>query len=190
MPNPRNLAQASEEIAAHLDKYPGDRGKGRGAGRDVADEPRVPKGNPDGGQWTAGSASSNPDGHPDRQSEHGTDRHPTWPRPYNMCDHGYQGKSCEGWVPGFLDDKPWDYMPTPEDLDRLSEGQKQFYARYYEAVANAAATLSLLQGAGNLYKGAIRWLLRKAGKEAAKEAPTFDDIAKAYRGATKNTARP
>ena len=103
------------------------------------------------------------------------------PPPYNMCDHGYLGESCEGWVPHFLEDKPRDYMPTPEDLDRLSDGQKEFYARYYDGLANGVGALSALQGAKSLYTGARRWLLGKAGQRASKAEPTLENIAKAYR---------
>src|SRR5437764_186651 len=56
MSNRNNLSQTADEIVTYLDKNPTDRGKNTGSGRAVSDEPRVPKGNSDGGQWTKAGA--------------------------------------------------------------------------------------------------------------------------------------
>jgi hypothetical protein len=57
MSNRKNIGEQSEKIVAYLDNNAIDRGKGNGPGRDVSNEPRVPKGNPDGGQWTTGGGA-------------------------------------------------------------------------------------------------------------------------------------
>jgi hypothetical protein len=60
MSNSDNLSQRASTMLAYLDKNPTDRGKGRGPGHDVSNEPRVPKGNPSGGQWTSANGPSTP----------------------------------------------------------------------------------------------------------------------------------
>ncbi len=57
MSDRRDLHKIAADLVDFIDKNPTDRGKGRGPGHDVSSEPRVPKGNSDGGQWTTGGAS-------------------------------------------------------------------------------------------------------------------------------------
>jgi hypothetical protein len=49
MSNRNNLSQRAEEVATFVEKNPSDTGR---KGRDISNEPRVPKGNPGGGEWT------------------------------------------------------------------------------------------------------------------------------------------
>jgi hypothetical protein len=82
------------------------------------------------------------------------------------------------------------YLPTPQNLERLSDAQKEFYAEYYEAASNFFAVIALLEPGGRLYKGLPKWVLKMIGKKAAKGSPTADDIAKAYRDAIGKSSSP
>ena len=57
MSDRRDLHKIAADLVDFINKNPTDRGKGRGPGHDVSNEPRVPKGNSDGGQWTTGGSS-------------------------------------------------------------------------------------------------------------------------------------
>ena len=87
-----------------------------------------------------GGGSTSPDEEP--QSEVPKDDSPDWfspfPKRFDYCDHGLLSERCEGWVPNFLKDKPLNYMPTPDDLAKLSPQQRTHYAEYYEGLSGAA----------------------------------------------------
>jgi len=108
-----------------------------------------------------------------------------WPakEPYDMCNIGSQMERCEGWVPNFLKDKPSRYMPTPEDLAKLPDAQKERYAEYYEGTGGAEDMMA--KGLGP-----VRGLLDKVGRPVARgigkilgvDGASREEIAKAYRG--------
>lgn len=98
-------------------------------------------------------------------------------KPYSMCEDGYQGGHCEGWITNYLDDKPLRYKPTAGDLSQLSDEQKKTYARLYDGYSNMSLPLTALMFARN-------GILRLMGKAAGKETATFREISDAYRNAT------
>jgi 3D (Asp-Asp-Asp) domain-containing protein len=53
----RDLHKIAADLVDFINMNPTDRGKDRWPGHDVPNEPRVPKGNSDGGQWTTGGSS-------------------------------------------------------------------------------------------------------------------------------------
>ncbi|MCB2109285.1 MAG: hypothetical protein KDE14_16360 [Rhodobacteraceae bacterium] len=98
---------------------------------------------------------------------------------YDPCDHGMISESCEGWVPNFLKGKPFDYMPTEDDLRRLPDAQKKRLAEYYDGWAGMSSSLEMWGGPlGKIFNKGVGWITKRTG---ASGHATFSEIADAYR---------
>jgi len=111
-------------------------------------------------------------------------------RRLNYCDHGMMTEDCESWLQGFMKDKPEMYMPTADDLARMPDAQKDWYAQFYEGAGNAEDVMgSAAPGVGGLFGRVGKWVGRQVGREFDQDSATRAEIAKAYRDAIQNPKR-